>query len=84
MLVIDACHYGHLGIVGLSNDLELQRQRCKNSQHRVYIHNLDRFKSKYNFFYFEKRASLPQRWRCSCKFRSRGIGSFLSFVILKL
>jgi hypothetical protein len=27
------------------------------------------------FFYFEKRSSLQQRWRCSCKFRSLRIGS---------
>jgi hypothetical protein len=28
-------------------------------------------------FYFEKRSSLLQRWRCSCKFQSRRIGSSL-------
>jgi hypothetical protein len=34
-----------------------------------------RFENKNIFFYFEKRSSLLQRWRCSCKFKSRRIGS---------
>jgi MFS family permease len=29
------------------------------------------------FFYFEKRSSLLQRWRCSCKCQSRRIGSWI-------
>jgi hypothetical protein len=37
--------------------------------------SLARFK-KNSFFYFEKRSSLLQRWRCSCKFKSRRIGSW--------
>jgi hypothetical protein len=37
--------------------------------------SLARFENKIVFFYFQKRTSLPQRWRCSCKLRSRRIGS---------
>jgi hypothetical protein len=33
------------------------------------------WEQKYFFFYFEKRSSLLQSWRCSCKFKSRRIGS---------
>jgi hypothetical protein len=33
-------------------------------------------KHKNIFFRFEKRSSLQQRWRCSCKFQSRKIGSW--------
>jgi hypothetical protein len=49
-----------------SYDRELQRQGCKKCV----------LKTKILFFYFEKRSSL--RWRCSCKFRSRRIGSRLN------
>jgi hypothetical protein len=35
-----------------------------------------RFENKNILFYFEKRSSLLQRWRCSCKFRGRRIGSW--------
>jgi hypothetical protein len=38
--------------------------------------SLERFKNKNIFFCFEKRCSLLQRWRCSCKFKSRRIGSW--------
>jgi hypothetical protein len=31
------------------------------------------FENKNISFYFEKRSSLLQRWRCSCKFKSRRI-----------
>jgi hypothetical protein len=34
-----------------------------------------RFESTNILFYFEERSSLLQRWRCSCKFKSRRIGS---------
>jgi hypothetical protein len=37
--------------------------------------NIKRFANKNIFFYFEKRSSLLQRWRCGCKFRSRRSGS---------
>jgi hypothetical protein len=38
--------------------------------------SLVRFESKKNvFFSFENPSSQLQRWRCSCKFRSRRIGS---------
>jgi hypothetical protein len=37
--------------------------------------NKARFENKNILFYFEKRSSLLQRWRCSCKFKSRRIGS---------
>jgi hypothetical protein len=30
-------------------------------------------------FYCEKRSSLPQRWRCSCNFKSRRIGTWAFF-----
>jgi hypothetical protein len=47
-----------------SYDLELQRQSCKNLQRFII------------FLYLKlKRFSLLQRWRCSCKFKSRRIGS---------
>jgi hypothetical protein len=40
--------------------------------------SLVRFATKNIFFYFyEKPSILQQRWRCSCKFRSRRIGSRL-------
>jgi hypothetical protein len=38
--------------------------------------SLARFESKNIVAYFEKRSSLLQRWRCSCKFKSRRIGSW--------
>jgi hypothetical protein len=37
--------------------------------------SLARFENKNIFFYFEKRCILLQRRRCSCKFKSRKIGS---------
>jgi hypothetical protein len=37
--------------------------------------SLARFENKNIFFFYEKRSSLLQRWRCSCKFKSRRIGS---------
>jgi hypothetical protein len=37
--------------------------------------SLARFENKNILFYFEKRSSLLQRWRCSCKFKNRRIGS---------
>jgi hypothetical protein len=37
--------------------------------------SLVRFKNKTSFFYFKKRSSLLQLWRCSCKFKIRRIGS---------
>jgi hypothetical protein len=37
--------------------------------------SLTRFENKNILFYFEKRCSLLQRWRCICKFKSRRIGS---------
>jgi hypothetical protein len=33
------------------------------------------FENENILFPFEKRPSLLQRWRCSCKFKSRRIGS---------
>jgi hypothetical protein len=36
--------------------------------------SLARFKIKNIIFYFEKRSSLLQCWRCTCKFKSRRIG----------
>jgi hypothetical protein len=38
--------------------------------------SLARFESKNILYYFEKRSSLLQRWRCSCKFKSRRICSW--------
>jgi hypothetical protein len=47
----------------------------------VNFHNatgsIARFENKNILFYFEKRPSLLQRWRCSCKFKSRRIGSWI-------
>jgi hypothetical protein len=37
--------------------------------------SLVRLENKTILFYFEKRSSLLQRWRCSCKFRRHRIGS---------
>jgi hypothetical protein len=37
---------------------------------------LVRFENKTILFYYEKGSSLLQRWRCSCKFKSRRIGSW--------
>jgi hypothetical protein len=37
------------------------------------------FENKNISFYFYKRSSLLQRWRCSCKFKNRRIGSWLQF-----
>jgi hypothetical protein len=37
--------------------------------------SLARFDNKNISFYFGKRSSLPQRWRCSCKFKSSRIGT---------
>jgi hypothetical protein len=37
--------------------------------------SLARFETKIMFFFFEKRSSLLQRWRCSSKFNSRRIAS---------
>jgi hypothetical protein len=45
--------------------------------------SLVRFEIKNIFFCFEKRSSLPQRWRCSCKFQSRSTGSSFSAGISK-
>jgi hypothetical protein len=38
------------------------------------------FKNLNIFKYYEKRTSLLQHWRCSCKFKSRRIGSYVVFV----
>jgi hypothetical protein len=38
--------------------------------------SLARFENKNILFYFEKCSSLLQRWRCSCKFKNRKIGSW--------
>jgi hypothetical protein len=45
--------------------------------------SLTRFENIIILFYFEKLSSLLQRWRCSCKFKSRRIGSRLE-PMLKL
>jgi hypothetical protein len=39
--------------------------------------SLARFENKSILVFFEKRSSLLQRWRCSCKFNSRRIGSWV-------
>jgi hypothetical protein len=44
------------------------------------VSSLVRFKNRNIFFYFKKHSTLLQRWRCSCKFRRRRIGSWLSCV----
>jgi hypothetical protein len=45
--------------------------------------NLARFENKNILSFFEKRSSLLQRCRCSCKFKSRRIGS-CSEMVFKL
>jgi hypothetical protein len=40
--------------------------------------SLARFENKNISFYFEKRSSLLHRWRCSCKLKSRRIGSCIN------
>jgi hypothetical protein len=48
----------------------------------VYFYNaagsLACFENKNILFYFENGSGLLQRWRCSCKFKSRWIGSWFS------
>jgi hypothetical protein len=44
--------------------------------------SLARFGNKNISFYFEKRSSLLQLWRCSCKFKSRRIGSWFQWLVL--
>jgi hypothetical protein len=39
--------------------------------------SIARLENKIFLFYFEKRSSLLQRWSCSCKLKSRKIGSWL-------
>jgi hypothetical protein len=46
--------------------------------------SLARFKNKNILFYFVKRSSLLQRWRCSCKFKNRRIGSCWKFDETKI
>jgi hypothetical protein len=43
----------------------------------VKFFNATRFESKNIFFYYEKRSSPLQRWRCGCIFLIRRIGSWL-------
>jgi hypothetical protein len=40
-----------------------------------------RFENKNILFYFEKRSSLLQRWLCSCKFKSRRLGSWCDIYL---
>jgi hypothetical protein len=42
--------------------------------------SLARFEKK---IFFEKRSSLLQRWRCSCKFKSCRIGSRVAVLITR-
>jgi hypothetical protein len=44
--------------------------------------SLARFENKNILFCFEKRSSLLQRWRCSCKFKNRRIGSWLKPLVV--
>jgi hypothetical protein len=46
--------------------------------------SLARFENKNILFYFVKRSSLLQRWRCICKLKNRRIGSRLIFTALAL
>jgi hypothetical protein len=39
--------------------------------------SLAHFENKYIFLPYEKRSSLLQRCRCSCKFKNRRIGSWI-------
>jgi hypothetical protein len=57
-----------------SYDRKLQRKCCK------FLQRLARFENKkIYFFFFENRSSLLNCWRCSCKFKSRRIGSWFLF-----
>jgi hypothetical protein len=42
--------------------------------------SLARLENKNILFYFEKRCSLLQRWRCSCKLKNHRIGSWCKFI----
>jgi hypothetical protein len=53
-----------------SQSYDRERQRCKNLQHGAF------FRINVIFPFWKKRPSLQQRWRCSCKFLSRRIGSW--------
>jgi hypothetical protein len=46
--------------------------------------SLARFKNKNILFCFEKHSSLLQRWRCSCKFKNRRIGSWVNVMIFDI
>jgi hypothetical protein len=43
--------------------------------------SLARFENKNILFYFKKRSSLLQSWRCSCKFKSRRTVSYNAKVV---
>jgi hypothetical protein len=57
----------------------LYQEKSGNPAVNIYngTSSLVRFENKHIFFCFERRSSLQQRWRCSCKFLSRRIGSWL-------
>jgi hypothetical protein len=46
--------------------------------------SLVRFENRFFFFYFEKCSSLLQRWRCSCKFKNRRIGSRMEVIYIAI
>jgi hypothetical protein len=51
---------------------------CNATMKKITTPRVDylmRFENKNIFMHFETRSILLQRWRCSCKFRSRRIGS---------
>jgi hypothetical protein len=62
---------GHMWTLGASptivNSNASAAKIYNATTHRILITNI--------FFTFVKRSNLLQRWRCSCKFRSRRIGS---------
>jgi hypothetical protein len=43
--------------------------------------SLARFENKNILFYFVKRSSLLQRWRCSCKLKNRRSGSLVTLLV---
>jgi hypothetical protein len=61
-----------------SYDFDLQRQRGKFLQRHGQP---SAFWKLIFLFYFEIRSSLLQRWRCSCKFKSRRIDSWKTGVL---
>jgi hypothetical protein len=87
---IKVCRYIHVGVENFAHTYSGANQepirRHSGANPKIVSYNasavkncsapstLERFEYKNIFFYYEKRSSLLQRWRCSCKFWSLRIG----------